>query len=65
VKEQILIRYLGLGWEEAHHLWSKNKHQYTAVELLKHMCKVVNPLEDVKEVPITLQLKKLGKLFTT
>ena len=25
VKEQILIRYLGLGWEEAHHLWSKNK----------------------------------------
>jgi hypothetical protein len=21
VKEQILIRYLGLGWEEAHHPW--------------------------------------------
>ncbi len=36
VKEKILIRYLGLGWEEAHHPWSKNKHQYTALELLKH-----------------------------
>ncbi len=23
VKEQILIRYLGLGWEEAHRSWSK------------------------------------------
>ena len=22
VKEQILIRYLGLGWVEAHHNWS-------------------------------------------
>ncbi len=38
VKEQILIRYLGLGWEEAHHPWSKNKHIYTASELLKHLC---------------------------
>jgi hypothetical protein len=26
VEEQILIRYLGLGWEEAYHPWSKNKH---------------------------------------
>ena len=22
VKEQILIRYIGLGWEDARHLWS-------------------------------------------
>ncbi len=51
MKEQILIRYLGLGWEEAHHPWSKNKHQYTASELLKHLCEVVIPLQDVKEVP--------------
>ncbi len=51
VKEQILIRYLGFGWEEGHHPWPKNKHQYTAAELLKHMCKVVIPLQDVKEVP--------------
>ncbi len=51
VKEQILISYLGLGWEEAHHPWSTNKHQYTASELLKHLCKVFIPLQDVKEVP--------------
>ncbi len=51
VKEQILIRYLGLGWEEAHHPWSKNKHIYTALELLKHLCEVVIPLQDTKEVP--------------
>ena len=51
VKEQILIRYLGLGWEEAHHPWSKNKHHYTASELLKHLCEIVIPLEDINEVP--------------
>jgi hypothetical protein len=51
VKEQILFRYFGLEWEEAHHPWSKNKHQYTASELLKHLCEVVIPLQVVKEVP--------------
>ena len=25
VKEQILIRYLGLGWEDAHHPWSSHE----------------------------------------
>jgi hypothetical protein len=51
MREQISIRYLGLRWEEAHHLWSKNKHQYTALELFKHLCKAVLPLQDLKEVP--------------
>ncbi len=51
VKEQILIRYLWLGWEEAHHPWSKNKHQCTTLELLKHLCEVVISLTDIKEVP--------------
>ena len=57
MKEQILIRYLGLGWEEAHHPWSKNKHQYTALELLKHLCEVVIPLQEVKEVPKQAPIK--------
>jgi hypothetical protein len=35
VKEQILIRYLGLGWEEAHHLWSKNKKTIRILRTLK------------------------------
>ncbi len=51
MKEQILIQYLGLGWEEAHHPWSKNKYHYTASELLKHLCEIVIPLEDINEVP--------------
>jgi hypothetical protein len=45
-----LIRYLGLGWEEAYHPWLKIKHQYTALELLKHLCQVVIPFQYVKEV---------------
>jgi hypothetical protein len=57
VKEQILIRYLGLGWDEAHHPWSKNKHQYTASELLKHLCEIVIPLEDINEVPKQAPIK--------
>ena len=57
VKEQILIRYLGLGWEEAHHPWSKKKHTYTATELLKYLCEVVIPLQNVKQVPIQAPIK--------
>lgn len=51
VKEQILIRYLGLGWAEAHHPWSKNKHVFTSSELLEHLVKVVIPLELSKSIP--------------
>ncbi len=28
----------------------KKQHQYTALEVLKHLCEVVLPLQDVKEV---------------
>jgi hypothetical protein len=31
VKEQILIRYLGLGWEKAYHPWTRNKPVYRLV----------------------------------
>lgn len=51
VKEQILIRYLGLGWEEAYHPWSKNNHTFTPSELLKHLVETVIPLKDSKSVP--------------
>lgn len=57
VKEQILIRYLGLGWDKAHHPWSKNKYQYLPSELLKHLCEVVIPLQDVEEVPSQAPIK--------
>lgn len=51
VKDQILIRYVGLGWEEAYHPWSKNGYVYTPTELLKHLTKVVIPLQRHKTVP--------------
>ena len=51
VKEQILIRYLGLGWDDAHHPWSKNGHTFSAEELLEHLINVVIPLEDTEVVP--------------
>ena len=51
IKEQILIRYLGLGWIEAHHPWSKKGHgTFSPTELLDHFVKVVLPLADIKEV---------------
>ena len=54
--------YLGLGWEEAHHPWLKNRHQYTALELLKHLWEVVISLQNVKEVPNQAPIKyQLGQ----
>lgn len=51
VKERILIRYLGLGWEDAHHPWSKGGVDYTPKQLLKHLTDVVIPLADTLKVP--------------
>ena len=52
VKEQILMRYLGLGWVEAHHPWSKKGHgSYSATELFDHFVTVVLPLAGTHEVP--------------
>ena len=50
-KEQILIRYLGLGWEKAYHPWSKDKYTFTATELLEHLVKTVIPLAKSEKVP--------------
>ena len=52
VKDQIHIRYIGLGWEEAYHPWSRKGHGvYTPVELLKHLIEVVLPLRYTNNVP--------------
>ena len=50
VKEQILIRYLGLGWLEAHHPWLRGKRVYSPLELLKHLVETVIPLEKQKKI---------------
>ena len=51
VKEQILIRYLGLGWEKAHHPWSQAGKSFTPSELFQHLINVVIPLAEKLEVP--------------
>jgi len=51
VKEQILMRYLGCGWVEAHHTWSKDSVSYTVTELLDHLVRIVIPLVKVNSVP--------------
>ncbi len=51
MKEQHLIRTLGLGWEEAHHAWTKNGLAYSSQQLLDHLCKVVIPLATKLNVP--------------
>jgi len=61
VKEQILMRYLGLGWVEAHHPWSKKGHgSYSAAELFDHFVTVVLPLADTHKVPDQPPLKLPG-----
>ena len=58
VKEQILIRYLGLGWVDAHHPWSKDGHTYSTAELMEHFVQVVLPLAETEveldEAPLEL-----------
>ena len=56
VKEQILIRCLGLGIKEAHHPWSKDKYTYTADELFDQLIKTV--------IPLVSELKQQNKLPT-
>jgi hypothetical protein len=51
VKEQHLICTLGLGWEEAHHPWTKNGRAYSYRQLLDHLCNVVIPLATKLYVP--------------
>ena len=58
VKEQILIRYLGLGWTKAHHPWSSKDHgTYNAKYLLKWLTNTVIPLADVNDKPDEPPLK--------
>ena len=51
VKEQIHIRYLGLGWVDAYHPWSKKEHMYQPADLLQHLINVTIPLADNEIVP--------------
>lgn len=46
-----MIRYLGLGWEEAHRPWSVGSRLLGSKELLDHLIKTVIPLSKKMKVP--------------
>jgi len=54
VKELIVIRWKGFGWDEAAHAWSKDQRPYSSLELMKHFVEVVLPMEKdgVPEKPL-------------
>ena len=45
VKEQIMIRTKGSGWDDAAHPWSKNGQAFSSDELMKHFIETVLPME--------------------
>ena len=51
MKEQILIFHLGLGFEEAHHPWSRDRYEYYSVELIQHFKKVCLTLTKKNSLP--------------
>ena len=51
VKEQIIIVHLGLGFEEAHHPWSRDIYQYSSIEIIGHVVKFCLPLTKKKNLP--------------
>ncbi len=59
IKEQILMRLLGQGWNEAYHAWSKNGLPYTSNQLFRFFKQIVIPLAETLDVPgeppLTLQ----------
>ena len=54
------MRYLGCGWPEAHHPWSKGKKVYSPVELLEHLVEKVIPIKKTppKEAPFNLPCRR-------
>ena len=51
VKDKIFIVHLGLGFEEAHHPRSRDRYEYSAVEILEHFVKGCRPLTKNNNLP--------------
>ena len=51
VKEQVLIRYLGLGWELDHHAWYEGGRTFYSENFYKHLVELVIPIADDLAVP--------------
>ena len=41
MKDQIIIRVLGLSWDDWHHPWSAEGHEFTGEELAEHIKKLM------------------------
>ena len=65
-REQILIVYIGLDQEEAHHPWSKDGKDYGSLELLEWFVNVCIPLTKKRNLPEVPPIKhpRLPKLPT-
>ena len=57
VKEQILICYLGLRCEDAHHPWSKSGVTFSSKQLLKHLIETVIPMANELTIPVEPPIK--------
>ena len=51
VKEKILVVNLGLVFKEYHHPCSRDRYEYSAVEILEHFVKVCIPHTKNKNLP--------------
>jgi len=69
LKENIMIRVKGLGWEWCKHAWSKNGRQYSIKELADHLKWIIKeerkrhiviPSEPPVNVPKRMDLPVLG-----
>ena len=69
LRENILMRSKGFGWEWAHHAWSKDGHTYSTKELSNHLRWVIRqqlkrkldaPTEPKTNVPQRMTLSILG-----
>jgi hypothetical protein len=51
IKEQLLMRSLVLGWNEAYHAWSTDRQPYTSTQLFRFFKQEVIPLSGKLNVP--------------
>ena len=51
MKEQILVRVKGFGWDDVKHPWSKNNVRFTSVQLMNHFVQVILPMEHQCDIP--------------
>ena len=55
-----MIRYLGLGWTEAYHSYSKAGYTYTPADLMEHFVETVLPIAVNNTVPNEAPLELPG-----